>query len=118
MKGSLPPNSRTDFLMFSPACFATEEPAFLLPVMETPAIRLWLKILAIIGISTIILLKILLGNILEINFSIAREVPVVLGACFNKMPFPKTRLGIVNLITCHKGKFQGIIPKIIPKGEY
>jgi len=36
MKGSLPPSSITCFLRYFPAVEAIEDPAFVLPVKETP----------------------------------------------------------------------------------
>ena len=37
--GSLPPNSKTVFFKYSPATFATDRPAGVLPVIVTAAIR-------------------------------------------------------------------------------
>ena len=39
IKASLPPSSKTDFLMYFPACSAILDPASSLPVSETPLIR-------------------------------------------------------------------------------
>ena len=42
--------------------------------------------------------------------------PWTFEACFSTAPLPTIKLGTANLNTCQKGKFQGIIPRIIPSG--
>ena len=53
---------------------------------------------------------------LDIKFSIANAQPVVFSECFKTTPFPAIRAGAANLRTCQKGKFQGMIESIIPRG--
>ena len=117
IKASLPPSSSRDFLMFFPAMDAISAPAFSLPVKLTPLI---------IGFSNTDFTsawpisrfwKTPFGNPASANsFSIIFPLPKQIEACFRTTVFPAKIAGTANLRTCQNGKFQGITPKITPKG--
>ena len=118
MKASLPPSSKTDFLIFFPANAATVPPAFSLPVRLTPLTNGFSKISWISLCPILKFWKIFFGKpASEKAFSISSPLSKHIDACFRTTTFPARIVGITNLRTCQNGKFQGITPRIIPIGS-
>ena len=50
--------------------------------------------------------------------SSSSELLCVLGECFTKTTLPASSVGMPMRVTCHRGKFHGMIPSIGPSGKY
>ena len=119
MKGSLPPSSRTLFLICRPAVAATLLPAASLPVSVTALTRESLRIPSTAADSTSSVWNAPSGKpARRKTSSIARAHWGTLEACFSSPTLPAIRAGAAKRKTCQKGKFQGITASTGPNGWY
>ena len=117
INGSLPPNSKTHFLICPEALCATFAPTILLPVNVTALISESINFSAILESLTKVW-KIPSGNPAFRNmFSISIPHCMVTLAGFRTIVFPAISDGAANLNACQYGKFHGMILAIIPIGS-
>ena len=117
MNGSLPPSSRTVFLICRPAAAAMWRPACSLPVSDTAATRgssrtrcTWPG-----GISRV--WKAPSGKpARRMMSSIASAHCGTFDACLSSTTLPAISAGAARRKTCQNGKFQGITARIGPSG--
>ena len=116
-KGSEPPSSSTVFFRASPAAAATDMPAGSLPVRVTAAMRgSWISAATSLD-GTNRLEKAPSGRPARRNRSSrASAVCGTLDACFSRPTLPTMRAGAAKRITCHSGKFHGMIASTAPSG--
>ena len=113
-KGSDPPNSRTQGLNWLPAnwpIFSTGT----LPVKDTPA-TLLCEINADVSVS-VGMMQSMMGWLFGQHLINSNAILYVLNAGFIAHVFPTLIVGTINRISCHNGKFQGMIPKTTPIGD-
>jgi hypothetical protein len=118
MNGSLPPSSRTDFLICFAAAAATLAPAGSLPVSVAARIRSSSSSFATASepISSV-------WNSPSVKpastntSSIASADCGTFDACLSSPTFPAISAGAANRKTCQKGKFHGITASTAPSGS-
>ena len=117
MKGSEPPSSSTVFFNASPAAAATDMPAGSLPVSVTAAMRgSWMSAATSLdGMNR--LEKAPSGRPARRNrSSMARAVCGTFDACFSSPTLPTMSAGAAKRMTCHIGKFHGMMASTAPSG--
>ena len=118
MKGSLPPSSRTDFLMSHPACAAMARPVDSLPVTVTAATRSSASTISTWLASMRSVWKLPRGKpARRTRASMASAHWGTLEACLSRPTLPAIRAGARKRKTCQKGKFQGMTARMTPSGS-
>jgi hypothetical protein len=115
--GSLPPSSRTDFLMCLAAMPATEEPAGSLPVSVAARTRslsstrvTWPDVMSSVWNSP---------SVNPASWKISSMASAHCGTfdeCFSRPQFPAISAGAAKRKTCQNGKFHGITASTGPMG--
>ena len=117
MNGSLPPNSRTVFLIRRPADAATRLPAASLPVSVTAATRGSSRTRLVCTEPTSSVWNAPSGKPASRKISsMASAHCGTMEACFSSPTFPAMRAGAAKRKTCQNGKFQGMMASTGPIG--
>jgi hypothetical protein len=117
INASLPPNSKHPNFMFRPAISPTFFPAIVEPVNLTPPILGSERTFADYSFVRNKVLNSPSTNPPSVNSCYtAKAHSGVAGAYFNRMGFPATKGGIMDLKGIQNGKFQGTIIKTGPFG--
>ena len=116
--GSLPPSSRTDFLMASPATRRpTAWPAGPDPVRVTATTRSSRMTASTRAAPISRVWKQPSGKPARSNSSCMNRAHCgTFDACFSRPTLPAIRAGAANRMACHSGKFQGITASTGPSG--
>ena len=119
-KGSDPPSSSTLFFAARPALAATCEPARLLPVRVTAAIRSsWIRPSTVVGhvglrddqgAEDAVRQAGVAEDLLD-----RQRAPVTFGECLRMPALPAIRAGAAKRNTCQNGKFHGMIASTVPE---
>ena len=118
INGSLPPSSSTLFFSSRPAALATALPARSLPVSVTAFTRGSRMTFSTASFSISKAWKTPSSNPASRKiFSIARAHCGTLDACLSRPTLPAIKAGAANRKTCQKGKFHGMIARMIPNGS-
>ena len=119
MNASLPPSSSTTFFRCPPATLAIAAPTSLEPVTQIAATRGSATTSGTVAGGISMVRKSPTGNpALTTASSMASAHAGTLDACLRTTAFPAANAGASNLMTCQKGKFQGMTASTIPSGSY
>ena len=115
--GSLPPSSRTTFLISLPAMAATEEPAGPDPVSVAAITRRSRRIASTRAEPMSRVWNVPAGNPARANRScMNRAVCGTFEACLSSPTLPAIRAGAANRMACQSGKFHGMMARTGPRG--
>ena len=116
-KGSLPPSSRTTFLISLPAIAATDCPAGPDPVSVAAVTRRSRRIASTRAEPTSRVWNVPWGKPARVNKScMNRAVCGTFEACLSSPTLPAIRAGAANRMACQSGKFHGMMASTGPSG--